>query len=164
MRIAIAALGILVFLSCRKKNDCNPVSESAYYKLNAQIDTSWSFPPGYPPGILSLHIGSGQKQVLVYQRSISPCELVYDGGSTQSLYLEVDPDATQFKYYNSDFSKAHCYYILSASWMPPSAIIPDGGLITGTKAGNNGAWRISFDIGVGTGRASFTGQANLVPN
>ncbi|HSC38655.1 MAG TPA: hypothetical protein VLD19_12310 [Chitinophagaceae bacterium] len=141
--VFLLLLAMVVSGACKKKgNTCPPDIYTYAYKNNAQVDTLRNALTKQ----LAAIVNTGSKRVFTYQWSPQSCVPIADGPGGVILVFEADPDATHFKYTTDSLLARKCYYYYPCGeCLPPTAAIPIGGTIEGTKVSDK-KWKVDIDV------------------
>jgi hypothetical protein len=154
MRIILAILVFITmpFSACHKSttDQCPSTTYRYSFRTNAGIDTSRT-----PANWLSASIVGGSKLVFNYERNYSTCPEIADGGSTNILFLEVDPSVTSFDYEASGFRQRMVYFRRICFCTESGFLIPNDGRIKGNRIDDR-SWKIDVDIVVSNGESIKT--------
>lgn len=144
--LAFLFIGALVLLTaCHKpKTDTMENSWETIRSFNGSRSIDTVYIPEHKR-ISYFVANNGDKQVFSweYSRVVPPNSNDYESG--QSLYFQIDKDATSFEYHDAELKDNFTFYQEYGAWSgyPPTAV--EHGTISGTKLSEN-TWQISIDI------------------
>jgi len=138
--IAVFLTSLLV--GCAEKNDnCTPESTIGTFAAGKQIEVKYDVENNR--NIYSIE--EGNNIVFEYKHASAQCANTYDDELLETLAFEVDKDAKQFKFVDSQIVISQCFYQQIGTWVNLSHNEIKSGVIEGTQI-SEGKWKVNVSV------------------
>ncbi|PIQ20674.1 MAG: hypothetical protein COW65_13670 [Cytophagales bacterium CG18_big_fil_WC_8_21_14_2_50_42_9] len=131
-----------LLIGCREKNDnCTPESTIGNFTAGKQIRMEYDAENNR--NIYSIE--DGNNMVFEYKHASAQCANTYDDELLETLTFEVDKDAKQFKFVDSQIITSQCFYQQIGTWVYLSHNEIKSGVIEGTQI-SEGKWKVTTSV------------------